>query len=157
MMLFLGYQTGGRGKPQRIAAAAPYTPAVTEHPHAGADRLGEDLGSALAACAEAMRPVVEQIAHGLRVLLDSPAWREFAEWAASPEGRAVAEALERGDVRPLLSCHCLCVAVHRDRPGLCNGTATGTVVRVSELLGRVEIRVCGPCRTAQLAAPGPCR
>jgi len=45
------------------------------------------------------------------------------------------------------ACHCLCGAVHRDAPGICDGYAVGTV-RISAL----DVPMCAPCQAARAAS-----
>jgi len=73
--------------------------------------------------------------------------RHLGEVAVSPEGRALLAAAERGETEPE-PCYCWCAVAHQDRQGICEGEAVGTVVRESRTVGRVEIPVCGMCRTA---------
>ncbi len=47
------------------------------------------------------------------------------------------------------SCHCLCQKRHPGRTGICDAHNVVTTVRyTSELLGAVDIPVCGPCAAA---------
>jgi hypothetical protein len=45
------------------------------------------------------------------------------------------------------ACHCLCVAVHRDTLGSCDGYSVGTV-RISGL----DVPMCAPCQAARAAS-----
>ncbi|MEU8040895.1 DUF6372 family protein [Streptosporangium sp. NPDC049078] len=122
---------------------------------AAARVLAERITASMQAFTEAVRPVAEQMIRTVQAFAESPGWRQLVDFANSPEGRAYIEAAERGELEPdPPSCHCLCVAAHRDQVNVCEHDAVDELVRVSPTVGRRQIPVCGPCRDAQLARAG---
>jgi len=74
--------------------------------------------------------------------------------------RAAAEALEKiardprilaglaGDRAPSnAGCHCLCGAVHRNDPGICDGESVATVQ-----ISGMNVPMCAPCQAARAAS-----
>jgi hypothetical protein len=86
------------------------------------------LGRAMTELAESFRPVVEKL----------------ARLAQDPRVQA-AIAADREPSRP--GCHCLCWAVHRGDPGICEGVSLATV-RISGM----DVPMCAPCQAARAAS-----
>ncbi|GAA3027372.1 hypothetical protein [Streptosporangium longisporum] len=141
-----------RQQPDLLPGLASIVDAARPSPEA-ARAFAERITAGMQTFAEALQPVVEQIARTARAFAESPGWQQLIDWANSPEGRAYIEATQRGEIEPgPPACHCLCGATHRDRMGICEHDAVDEIERVSATVGRVSIPVCGPCRDAQLAA-----
>lgn len=86
------------------------------------------VGRAVTEFAESLRPVVETL----------------VKFAQDPRLQAAIA----GDRVPFLpDCCCLCAAVHRGDPGICEGESVSTV-RVSGL----EVPMCAPCQAARAAS-----
>jgi hypothetical protein len=113
-----------------------------------AQRFMEHMTRQTQAFMEALRPVAEQMRCNTAAIAQA-----FTQLANDPGMRAAVEAYERGEIEPDLEpCHCLCVAAHRDQENICAHDAVDSIVRVSPMVGRVEIDVCAPCRDAQLVS-----
>lgn len=116
-----------------------------------ARRFMESTGRQMQAFTDAFRPVAQQMADNIRALTASPAWQALAEFADSPEGRALIAAAERGETEPEPDpCHCFCGVVHGDRMGVCDGAAVTTLPYRSTSVGDVDVPACGPCWDAKL-------
>jgi hypothetical protein len=51
--------------------------------------------------------------------------------------------------RPAIPCHCLCTVAHPGEPGICQASRAVTSRRYdSELVGPVDVPLCGPCAAA---------
>ncbi|MEV4179925.1 hypothetical protein AB0J28_00580 [Streptosporangium canum] len=138
--------TADRPKRPDLSGLAAIVDAARPSPEA-ARALTERLATQMQAFNEAVRPVAEQMVHTARAVSEA-----LALIINSPEGRALIEAAERGEIEPdPPSCHCLCQASHKGQQGICEHDAIAEIVRVSPTVGRVEIPVCGPCRGAQMA------
>jgi hypothetical protein len=87
-----------------------------------------NLGRAMTELAGSFRPVAENL----------------ARLARDPRVQA-AIAADREPSRP--GCHCLCRAVHRDDPGICEGVSLATV-RISGM----DVPMCAPCQAARAAS-----
>jgi hypothetical protein len=89
--------------------------------------------------AAALTRAMTEIADGFRPVMET-----LAKMARDPRARA-AFAADREPGRP--GCHCLCGAVHRDDPGICDGEAAATV----RILG-MDVPMCAPCQAARAAS-----
>ncbi|MGV9779869.1 hypothetical protein, partial [Streptosporangium sp. NPDC003464] len=90
------------------AALAPMRPSP-EEARALVDRLAEQMGRNARAVSEALSPIIN-----------------------SPEGHALIEAAERGELESdPPSCNCLCQVSHKGQQGICQGDAVDEIVRVS--------------------------
>jgi len=78
--------------------------------------------------AESFRPVAETL----------------AKLAQDPRVQA-AIAGDREPGRP--GCHCLCGAVHRNDPGICDGESVATVQ-----ISGMNVPMCAPCQAARAAS-----
>jgi hypothetical protein len=85
-------------------------------------------GRAMTELAGAFRPVADGLAKAAR----------------DPRVQA-AIAADREPGQP--GCHCLCGAVHRQDPGICEGRSASTV-RISGL----DVPMCAPCQAARAAS-----
>lgn len=127
----------------------PRLPRVRVDPEA-AHRLFEGLSVAMRTFSEAMRPIAESMARGLAEWARSPAMQQMIAFANSPEGRALIEAHERGEIEPEPDpCNCLCGPRHGDRMGICEGEAVGTRRYEAPSTGAVDVPMCAPCLSAE--------
>lgn len=117
-------------------------------PEATRQALGRFAGQ-FNSLVDAFRPFAEQVARNASAIAEA-----FSALAADPQVRALMEAHVRGEIAhqsELQACHCFCGVVHGNRMGVCDGEAVAEIVRVSPIVGRVEIPVCRPCQNAQVA------
>jgi hypothetical protein len=108
-------------------------------------RASASLAPLAQAVQEATRQIGEAYLRSIRQVFESPGFRQLAEFANSPEGRALIAAREQRDDADAHPCHCLCVKRHGDRMGICTGDAVATARYVSVSVGTVDIPMCGPC------------
>ena len=102
-------------------------------------RFAEQLGQALAAEVERLRPVFELL----------------AEIASHPEVQAAMREIEAGRaLRRLQPCHCLCGRSHPGAMGVCDGEGVTTRRFDSPATGPVDVPLCAPCAVAQGLAEG---
>ena len=102
---------------------------------------------AMAAAFTSFTRAVKELAGSLRpVLAESfrPVAQTLAKIAADPRVQA-AIAADREPGRT--GCHCLCAAVHRDDPGICDGESVATVQ-----ISGMNVPMCAPCQAARAAS-----
>lgn len=133
-------------EPSCAQPPAPPLPVVTP---AQLAVVAENLAPLATAMGQFARQIGEAYANTARQLLTSPAWRQLADFALSPEGRALLDAHRRGELEPDPGpCNCLCTYRH---PGMhiCEGEAAGALRYETRRLGVIDVTMCQPCLEAE--------